>query len=435
MHFFRRHDGHLHAEDVSLDSLAAAYGTPLYVYSASTLETSFRRLHACLAPLDVTVCYAVKANAHTALLRRFVRLGAGFDLVSGGELRRVLAAGGAGSVKVFAGVAKTEAEIEAGLDAGVHGFHVESEPELERIDRVAARRGAVAPIAIRVNPDVDAKTHAKITTGTRENKFGIPLSRASAAFEHAARLRHVRIRGMQMHIGSQILKLDPFREAVERAAAFLAREGARFPFEYLSIGGGLGIVYKDTLASGDPAWWAARQPGERPPTPEEYGAALRPLLEPLRLRILLEPGRCLVGNAGVLVTRVEYIKRGEGRTFVIVDAGMNDLVRPAMYDAHHDIVPVAEHADRTVAPVDIVGPVCESGDIFARDRPLPEVRSGELLAVLSAGAYGASMASRYNSRALPAEVLVHGDRHALITPRESFEHMLALERSGDELPA
>lgn len=434
MHLFSYAGNRLRCEGVDLATIAAAHGTPTYVYSAGTIAESLRRLRAGFAGLDLRVCYALKANGNLAILRHLAGLGAAFDLVSGGELRRVQAAGGRVEDSVFAGVGKTEEEIRLGLEAGVYGFHVESEPELERIDRVAARLGRRAPVALRLNPDVDARTHAKITTGRSENKFGIPLAVAAEAYAFAARRPNLRLRGVQMHIGSQLTALDPFVEAVRKVLPLVQELRQRHGLEYFSIGGGVGIAYRDALASGAAAWWESRPADQRPPTPEAYGAALRPLLAPLGLKILLEPGRVLVGNAGVLLARVEYVKRGQGKTFVVLDAAMNDLVRPAMYDAYHELVPVERDPARPVAPVDIVGPVCETGDCFAQDRPLPELRPGEQVAFLSAGAYGASMASRYNARPLPAEVLVAGDRFGLVKARETFDALVAGESIPDFLP-
>jgi diaminopimelate decarboxylase len=347
--------------------------------------------------------------------------------VSGGELRRVVAAGGKATDSVFAGVGKTAAEIQLALEAGVFGFHVESEPELARINEVAGQLGRVAPVAIRINPDVDAKTHAKITTGKSENKFGIPLKYAAEAYAAAARYPHLRLRGVQMHIGSQLTSVAPFVEAVEKVLPFVEQLKKDFGIEYFSVGGGIGIVYHDALASGPREWWDAQREG-RPLTPEVYGSALKPLLAPLGLKILLEPGRFLVGNAGVLLSRVEYLKRGHGKNFLVLDAAMNDLVRPAMYEAYHEVVPLRRDPARPPLTADLVGPICESGDCFARDRVLPELAEGEFAAFLSAGAYGYSMASRYNTRAMPAEVLVAGDRFELVNARESFDTMIAGER-------
>jgi diaminopimelate decarboxylase len=431
MHHFRYAGQKLHCESVDLAAVAQLHGTPTYVYSAQTITDNYRRLAASLAGLDVQICYAMKANSNLAVLRLFSNLGAAFDLVSGGELRRVVAAGGGTARSVFAGVGKTEAEIRLALENGVFGFHVESEPELARINHVAGRLGCKAPIAIRLNPDVDAKTHAKITTGKSENKFGIPLKAAAAAYAAAAKYPHLEIKGVQMHIGSQLTTAAPFIEAVEKIVPFAARLKQEYGITYFSIGGGIGIVYPDALASGEAAWWTAKPEGERPLTPEAYGAALSPLLAPLGLKILLEPGRFLVGNAGVLLSRVEYLKRGAARNFLVLDAAMNDLVRPAMYEAYHEVVPLLRDTARPALKADLVGPVCESGDCFAKDRTLQTVGEGELVAFMSAGAYGHTMASRYNSRPMAAEVLVSGSRFELVNARENFETMVA----GEKIPS
>jgi diaminopimelate decarboxylase len=332
---------------------------------------------------------------------------------------------------VFAGVAKTEAEIRLALESGIFAFHVESEPELARISHVAGKLGAKAPVAIRVNPDVDALTHAKISTGKSEHKFGIPLKFALAAYEAAAKFPHLELRGVQMHIGSQMTEVGPILEAVEKMSGFAAALKARFGIRYFSIGGGIGIVYRDALASGQAGWWDAQPEGRRPLTAEVYGSTLLPLLKPLGLKILLEPGRFLVGNAGVLLTRVEYLKRGSGRNFLIVDAAMNDLVRPAMYDAYHEIVPLRRDTTRPSLNADIVGGICESSDCFAKDRALQEVGEGEYLAIMSAGAYGRTMSSRYNARPMPAEVMVKGSAFELVGAREVFEQMI----EGERIPA
>jgi diaminopimelate decarboxylase len=328
-------------------------------------------------------------------------------------------------------VGKTEAEIKLALENEIYAFHVESEPELARINHVAGQLGVKAPIAIRINPDVDANTHAKITTGKSGNKFGIPLKHAAAAYEAAAKLKNLRIRGVQMHIGSQITEVGPFVEAVKKVAPFVAELKSAYAIEYFSIGGGLGIVYQDALASGSAAWWEAQPADQRPLTPEVYGAELAPLLAPLGLKVLLEHGRFMVGNAGVLLARVEHLKRGAGKNFLIVDAAMNDLVRPAMYESFHEIVPVHRDSSRRALVADIVGPICESGDCFAKDRKIQEVGEGELVAFMSAGAYGYVMASRYNTRGMPAEVLVNGSAFELVNARETFEQMTA----GEKIPA
>ena len=431
MHHFHYSGPDLYCESVDLAAIAKLYGTPTYVYSAATMADHYHRLQRNLGGLDLQICYAMKANSNLAVLRHFANLGAGFDLVSGGELRRVLAAGADVHTSVFAGVGKTEAEIKLALETGVFGFHVESEPELARINHVAGQLGRKAPIAIRINPDVDAKTHAKITTGKSENKFGIPLQNAAAAYEAAAKLKNLRIRGVQMHIGSQLTTAEPFVEAVKKVTGFVAELKATYGIEYFSIGGGMGIVYRDALASGPQSWWDAQPADKRPLTPEVYGATLTPLLAPLGLKVLLEHGRFMVGNAGVLLARVEHLKRGACKNFLIVDAAMNDLVRPAMYDAYHEIVPVQRDTTRPALKADIVGPICESGDCFAKDRTLQAVGEGELIALMSAGAYGYVMASRYNTRGMPAEVLVNGSAFERVNVRETFEQMTA----GEKIPA
>ena len=431
MHHFHYTGQNLHCESVDLAAVAQLYGTPTYVYSAATITDNYNRLAKGLSGLDVQICYAMKANSNLALLRHFANLGAGFDLVSGGEIRRVLAAGANVQRSVFAGVGKSEAEIKLALENGIFSFHVESEPELARINHVAGKLGVKAPIAIRINPDVDAHTHAKITTGKSDNKFGIPLKYAAAAYEAASKYPHLLLRGVQMHIGSQLTSVAPFVEAVEKVAPFAAELKAKYGITYFSIGGGMGIVYRDALASGQQAWWDAQPADQRPLTPETYGAALVPLLKPLGLKILLEHGRFMVGNAGVLLARVEHLKRGAGKNFLIVDAAMNDLVRPAMYDSFHEIVPLHRDTARRALVADVVGPICESGDCFAKDRQLQELGEGELLAFMSAGAYGYVMASRYNTGSMPAEVLVKGSAFELVNARETFEQIIA----GEKIPA
>ncbi len=427
MHHFRHVGQNLHCESVDLAEIARLYGTPTYVYSAATMADNYTRLAGSLTGLDAQVCFAMKANSTLAVLRHFARLGAAFDLVSGGEIRRVLAAGADVRRSVFAGVGKTEGEMRLALEQGIFAFHVESEPELARLNHVAGQLGVKAPVAIRVNPDVDAHTHAKITTGKSDNKFGIPLAHAAAAYEAAAKYPHLHVKGVQIHIGSQLTSVGPFVEAVTKVVPFVAQLKADFGITYFSIGGGIGIIYQDALASGAAAWWDAQPAARRPITPEAYGAALVPLLAPLGLKILLEPGRFLVGNAGVLLTRVEHLKRGAGKNFLIVDAAMNDLIRPAMYESYHEIVPLHRDTTRRAFTADVVGPICESGDCFAHDRQLQEVGEGEYLALMSAGAYGAAMAGRYNSRPLPAEVLVNGGAFELVHARETFAQMTANE--------
>jgi diaminopimelate decarboxylase len=431
MHHFSYAGQNLHCESVDLAEVARLYGTPTYVYSATTMEDNYRRLQRGLAGLDVQICFAMKANSNLAVLRHFANLGAAFDLVSGGELRRVLVAGADVKRSVFAGVGKTEAEIKLALENDIFALHVESEPELARLNHVAGTLGLKAPIAIRINPDVDAHTHAKITTGKSDNKFGIPLKYAMAAYEAAAKYPNLALKGVQMHIGSQLTAVSPFVEAVEKLAPFAAELKAKFGITYFSIGGGMGIIYKDALASGQQAWWDAQPADQRPLTPESYSAALVPLLRPLGLKILLEHGRFMVGNAGVLLSRVEHLKRGAGKNFLIVDAAMNDLVRPAMYDSYHEIVPLHRDTSRRALVADVVGPICESGDCFAKDRQLQEVGEGELVAFMSAGAYGYVMANRYNARPMAAEVMVKGSAFELINARETFEQTIA----GEKIPA
>lgn len=431
MHHFRYTGDSLCCENVDLAAVAQLYGSPTYVYSMATMADNLERLRRGFGSLPVQVCYAAKANSSLAVLRHFARLGAGFDLVSGGELRRVLAAGADLRRSVFAGVGKTEAEIRLALEKGIFAFHVESEPELARINHVAGLLGVRAPVSFRINPDVDALTHAKVNTGRGDSKFGIPLRHAVQACEASARYKNVWVRGVQMHIGSQLTEIGPFTEAARRLAALAAELKSAHKIEYISVGGGLGIVYREALASGQASWWENQPAEKRPLTPEAYGEALAPILEPLGLEVMIEPGRFLVGNAGVLLTRVEYLKRTPGRNFLVVDAGMNDLVRPAMYDSYHEIVPLRRDTTRRAQVVDVVGPVCESSDCFARERQMQEVGEGEHVALMSAGAYGRSMASRYNSRSLPAEVMVNGSTFELVSARETFEQTIA----GERIPA
>lgn len=434
MHCFQYREGVLFCEEVSVEALARRHGTPLYVYSQQTLTSNFRRLDEAWSGVRHLPCYAVKANSNLAILRLMTELGSGFDVVSGGELRRVLAAGGKAERCVFAGVAKTEAEIELALRSGIHCFNVESEAELERIDRLAGDLGVTAPVAVRVNPDVSAQTHAKITTGTYENKFGIALDRAESVYARAARRSHLWLRGIQMHIGSQLTRIEPFEQAVRRVAPLAAALKRRYGIEFFDIGGGLGIVYEDALASGEAAWWQTPR-GRRMLTPERQAERLVPLLAPLGLRILLEPGRFITGNAGILVTRVEYIKRTGRKTFVIVDAAMTELIRPAFYDAYHEIVPVCQpRRGSKLERCDVVGGVCESGDYFCKDRPMVVPQPGDWLAILSAGAYGSAMASNYNTRPLAAEVLVHGRRAAVIRERQAVEAIWQGERPAPWQP-
>jgi diaminopimelate decarboxylase len=428
MHHFRYAGQNLHCESVDLAEVARLYGTPTYVYSAATIADNYTRLAGSLKGLDVRVCYSLKANSNLAVVRHLANLGSAFDFVSGGELRRVQVAGGSVKQSVFAGVGKADSEIRLALEAGIYSFHVESEPELVRINHVAGKVGVKAPIAIRVNPDVDANTHAKITTGTSANKFGIPLKQAAAAFEAASKYPNITLRGIQTHIGSQITEVRPFAEALEKLAPLAADLKKRLGITYISIGGGIGVVYKDALASGPFSWWETQPADKRPLTPEAYGAALAPALKSLGLEVLLEPGRSMVANAGVLLCKVEYLKRGQGKNFLIVDAAMNDLVRPAMYDSYHEVVPLQRDTTRRALTADVVGPICESADYFAKDRQMQELGEGEYLAIMSAGAYGFVQASRYNTRPIPAEVLVKGSAFEQVTARETFEQMIANEK-------
>ena len=429
MHEFRYVGDRLFCEQVSIASLARKFGTPLYVYSQRTLEDHFRKLDRALGSLEHLICFAMKANSNAAVLRTLANLGGGFDVVSGGELQRVIAAGGDARRCVFAGVGKTAEEIAYAVRRGIYCFNVESEAELSRINRVAARLKKVAPVAVRVNPNIDAGTHAKITTGTYENKFGIAYEEVEGVYARARRLKNLRLRGIQMHIGSQLTDVKPYELAVKKMVPLVSRLAVRHGFEFFSIGGGLGIVYDPALESGSSAWWQSRA-AEKILTPARYAAKLVPLLQPLGLKVLVEHGRFIVGNAGLLVTRVEYVKRTGRKNFVIVDAAMNDLIRPAFYDSYHQVLPV-ERRHRAPISSDVVGPICESGDYFAKDRPLPTVGEGECLALMSAGAYGFAMASNYNTRAFAAEVLVHGRKAALVRPRQHLPDIWA----GEKIPA
>jgi diaminopimelate decarboxylase len=416
MHDFRYVGDQLHCEGIPLRSLVRKFGTPLYVYSQKTLTDHFQKLDHAMSGVDHLICFAAKSNSNLSVLRTLASLGSGFDIVSGGELQRVLAAGGKASRCVFAGVGKAQTEIEFALKQGVYSFNAESEPELERINQIARRIGKTAPVAVRVNPNVGAGTHKKITTGTYENKFGIAFEQIEAVYARAARLKNLRLRGLQMHIGSQITEVDPFDLAVRKVIPLVQRLKQKYGLEFLSIGGGLGIIYEPALASASDSWWRSER-AKKILTPQKYAERLLPSLKSLGLRILLEPGRFISGNAGVLVTRVEYVKQTGKKNFVIVDAAMNDLIRPAFYDAYHEIVPLTRQAGVKVSS-DVVGPICESGDFFCHDRPLPKVGTGDYLALLSAGAYGSVMASNYNTRALPAEVLVHGKHAAAVRERQ-----------------
>jgi diaminopimelate decarboxylase len=413
---FSYRNGALHAEDVALATIAEAVQTPFYCYSSASIERHFQAFREAFAGQNAHVFYAMKANSNQAVLTTLARLGAGMDVVSEGELRRARAAGVPGERIIFSGVGKTLAEMNLGLEENILCFNVESEPELDALSRAAKSHGAVAPIAIRVNPDIDARTHAKIATGKSENKFGVPISRARDVYAYAATLPGLSIRGVAMHIGSQITDLAPFDDAFALLADFvraLRTDGRRI--EHVDLGGGLGIPYR---TDNDP-----------PPFPEQYARIVARHTAALDCKVMLEPGRVIVGAAGVLVASVIYLKKGENKRFVIVDAAMNDLVRPTLYDAHHDILPVNAPAPRTgrLTRSDVVGPVCESGDYLALDRDLPEVAAGDLIAVMSAGAYGAVQAGTYNSRLLIPEVLVKGSEYAVVRPRPSYEELIGLD--------
>ncbi|MEW6590770.1 MAG: diaminopimelate decarboxylase [Pseudomonadota bacterium] len=411
MNTLHRIDGRLHLEGVALDTLAERFGTPLYVYSREALEAAYRAYADAFAATPHLICYAVKANSSLAILNLFARLGAGFDIVSGGELARVLAAGGDAGKVVFSGVGKTAAEMRAALEAGILCFNVESESELHRLNRVAGELGKRAPVSFRVNPDVDPKTHPYISTGLKENKFGVPIADAPALYRLAASLPNLEVTGIDCHIGSQLIDLSPLADAADRVLALvdaLAADGIRL--HHIDLGGGVGIRYRD----------------ETPPDLAAYGRVLARKFAGREETLLLEPGRSLVGNAGLLLTRVEYLKPGEDKNFAIVDAAMNDLMRPALYEAYHDIVAVDARAG-DAKRYDIVGPICETGDFIGVARDLA-IEEGDLLAILSAGAYGMSMASNYNSRPRAAEILIDRNEIHLIRARESVDGLMAGER-------
>ncbi len=415
MHHFAYRDGVLHAEAVNLADLADAVGTPFYCYSTATLERHYQVFAGAFADVDALVCYAMKANSNQAVIATLAKLGAGADVVSEGELKRALAAGVPREKIMFSGVGKTARELARAVEEDILCINVESEPELELLSAIAASKGTRARISVRVNPDVDARTHAKIATGKSENKFGIPISRAREVYAHAAKLPGVRVTGVDMHIGSQITALAPFDDAFLLLSDFVRTLRADgHTIEHVDLGGGLGIPYRE---------------GEEPPHPEAYARVVARATRNLDCRLIFEPGRLLVGNAGILVTRVIYVKRGETKTFVIVDAAMNDLVRPTLYDAHHEIRPVREPAPGAPQIIaDVVGPVCESGDFLALDRRMNQPQPGELVCVMSAGAYGAVQAGTYNTRALVPEVLVRGTEWALVRPRVEVEQLIALDR-------
>ena len=425
MHQFRYVGNKLFCEGVAIETLAEKFGTPLYVYSQRTLEDHFQKLDTALAPLDHLICFAMKANSNLSVMRTLANGGSGFDVVSAGELQRVIAAGGDPRKCVFAGVAKSEQEIEFALRQGIYSFNCESEPEILRINRIAARLKKVAPIAVRMNPNVAAKTHAKITTGTYENKFGIAFENVEGVYARASKLKNIRLRGVQMHIGSQLTQVAPFEEAVKKVLPLVRQLAEQYELEFFSPGGGLGIIYQSALASGADKWWQSAE-AKNILTPQKYADRLLPLLQPLGLKILIAPGSFIVGNAGILVTRVEYVKRTGKKNFVIVDAAMNDLIRPAFYDSYHEIVPLTKKGGATVSS-DVVGGICESSDYFCKDRPLAKVGEGDRLALLSAGAYGFVMASTYNTRPLAAEILVNGGKFAVARERQAVEEIWAGE--------
>lgn len=421
MHHFHYRDGELYAEDVPLSRIAAEVGTPFYCYSTATLERHFKVFSGAFDGTDHLVCYAMKANSNQAVLKTLARIGAGMDVVSEGELRRARAAGVPASKITFSGVGKTEREMAYAIDEGILCFNVESEPELKQLSAVAKARGKTAHVAIRVNPDIDAKTHHKISTGKSGDKFGIPISRARDVYRDAAKLPGLKITGVDMHIGSQIVDLKPFDDAFALLAEFVRvlREDGH-PIDHIDLGGGLGVPY--------------REDNEPPPDPSAYAAIVKKNTDGLGCTLVFEPGRLIVANAGILVTAIVFVKETDGKDFYIVDAAMNDLIRPTLYDAHHDIKPVkqaAPGAERRI--VDVVGPVCETGDYLAQARSLPHAKAGDLLAVMTAGAYGAVQAGTYNSRPLVPEVLVKAADYAVVRPRQTYEELIGLDRVPDWL--
>ena len=415
MHHFAYKNGVLHAEDVDLQVLAAEVGTPFYCYSTATLERHFRVMDGAFKDTDHLLCYAMKANSNQAVLKTMAALGAGMDVVSEGELRRALAAGVPARKIVFSGVGKTAKEMAFALREGIACFNVESEPELELLSSVAQRVGQRASVSIRVNPDVDAKSHAKISTGKADNKFGITYLRASEVYARAAALPNIDVTGVDMHIGSQITELAPFEQAFKLMGELVTRlKSEGHNIRHLDLGGGLGVPYR-----GD---------NDIPPHPDEYAAMVKRTLGHLGLKYMMEPGRMIVGNAGILVSRVIYVKENEGKTFVVQDAAMNDLIRPTLYDAYHEILAVEESRNETSQEADVVGPVCETGDYFAKSRRMPKLEQGDLVAVMTAGAYGAVQSGTYNTRPLIAEVLVKGDQFAVVRPRQTYEELIGLDQ-------
>ena len=416
MHHFAYRDGVLHAEGVNLDTLAREVGTPFYCYSTATLERHYRVFAGAFADVRALVCYAMKANSNQAVVRTLAKLGAGADVVSGGELKRALAAGVPPEKITFSGIGKTMEELALALDEGILCVNVESEAELEMLSTVASSKGRSAHISVRVNPDIDPKTHRKIATGKAENKFGIPISRARDVYAQAAKLKGIEVAGVDMHIGSQITELDPFGSAFALLADFVRTlRGDGHAISHIDLGGGLGIPYRDD--------------NEPPPRPEAYAEVVKRATRDLDCTLIFEPGRLIAGNAGILVTRVILLKHGDAKNFIVVDAAMNDLIRPTLYDAHHEIWPVREMAASAQRQrADVVGPICESGDFFAVDRDLPQPKPGDLMAIMSAGAYGAVQAGTYNTRALVPEILVKGSEWALVRPRLEVDQLIALDR-------
>jgi len=415
MHHFAYRDGVLHAEAVSLDALAAAVKTPFYCYSTATLTRHYNVFAGAFADVDALVCYAMKANSNQAVIATLAKLGAGADVVSGGELMRARLAGVPRDKIMFSGIGKTADELALAVDEGILCINIESEPELDMLSAIAAGKGRSAAISVRVNPDIDPKTHHKIATGKAENKFGIPISRARDVYAHAAKLPGIKVAGVDMHIGSQITDLDPFGDAFALLAEFVRELRADgHTISHVDLGGGLGIPYQDN--------------NEPPPHPDAYADVVKHATRDLGCRLIFEPGRLIVGNAGILVTRVLFVKHGEAKNFVVVDAAMNDLIRPTLYDAHHEIWPVKEAVSGRRIRADVVGPVCESGDFLAHERDLAEPAGGDLLAVMSAGAYGAVQSGTYNSRPLVPEVLVNGSEWAVVRPRLEVDQLIALDR-------
>ncbi|MBL1419793.1 MAG: diaminopimelate decarboxylase [Alphaproteobacteria bacterium] len=420
MHYFEYKDGELFAEDVSLAEIAEQVGTPFYCYSAATFRRHIKMFQQSFADRDALICYAMKANSNQAVLTLIAKLGAGVDVVSGGEMKRAILAGFPADKIVYSGVAKTHAEIEYGLEIGIHCFNAESEPELIRINEIAKAKGVKAPVSVRVNPDVDAGGHEKIMTGKAENKFGIPWKKIDKVYELIGTLAHLEVVGIDLHIGSQITDLEPFAEAFERVGTLVTSlRAAGHNIQHVDFGGGLGVPYKND--------------NDIPPHPDEYAAMINKVAGSLGVKYIFEPGRMIAANAGILVGKVEYVKHGDGRDFLISDVGMNDLIRPTLYDAYHDILPVKQATGVETQLVDVVGPVCETGDYTAKGRELPVFEQGELFAIMSAGAYGAVQAGTYNTRALVPEVLVDDDRFAVVRKRVEVDEIIALDDVPDWL--